>query len=263
MGSERPARLAGVAALLGLIALCVSACGSDTRSSSSGMAAVGAVASDLPTGGEPVQLDPAEFGANIDNPYWPMAPGSRWRYRERDAAGNTRHIEVTVLGKTERIAGIDARVVHDVVSENGEVQENTYDWYAQDSEGNIWYLGEDTTEYEHGRVKTRKGSWRAGIDGAQAGVILPAHPRLGVGYRQEYYEGKAEDAAEVLGLGQRARVPYGFFDRLLVTRDYTPLEPDVVEHKFYALGLGPILAVTVAGGRDHEALVRFQRGGSS
>jgi hypothetical protein len=206
-----------------------------------------------------VHLDPARFSSSIDNPYWPMAPGSRWLYRERDTTGHARRIEVTVLRKTERIAGIDARVVRDVVSENGEVAEDTYDWYAQDSEGNIWYLGEDTTEYEHGRVKTRKGSWQAGIDGAQAGVILPAHPRVGMGYRQEYYDGRAEDAAEVLALGQRARVPYGFFDRLLVTRDYTPLEPGVVEHKFYALGLGPVLAETVSGGSDYEELVSFER----
>jgi hypothetical protein len=208
----------------------------------------------LPVGAEPVELDPAEFTTDIDNPYWPMRPGSRWVYRE-----GRQRVEVTVTPRTRRIAGIEARVVHDVVSENGELVEDTYDWYAQDADGNVWYLGEDTKEYENGEVASTEGSWEAGVDGAQAGILLPADPKVGMKYRQEYYEGKAEDAGEVLALDARVRVPFGAFEDVLQTKDTTPLEPDLVEHKFYAKGIGPVLSRTVSGGGDREELVEFSR----
>jgi hypothetical protein len=206
--------------------------------------------SSLPQGDETVKLDPDDFTTEIDNPYWPMRPGSRWVYRE----GKSR-VEVTVTGVTKKIIGIDARVVHDVLTENGKVREDTFDWYAQDESGNIWYLGEDTKEFEDGKVST-EGSWQAGVDGAQPGVLLPGKPKPGLSYRQEYYKGEAEDAADVLSVDARARVPVGSFQQLLQTKEYTPLEPDVVEHKFYAKGVGPILAVTVSGGSGREELVR-------
>jgi hypothetical protein len=206
--------------------------------------------SSLPQGDETVKLDPDEFTTEIDNPYWPMHPGSRWVYREGKA-----RVEVTVTGMTKKIIGIDARVVHDVLTENGKVREDTYDWYAQDESGNIWYLGENTKELEDGKVST-EGSWQAGVDGAQPGVLLPGKPKAGLSYRQEYYKGEAEDAADVLSVEARARVPVGSFHQLLQTKEYTPLEPDVVEHKFYAKGVGPILAVTVSGGSGREELVR-------
>ena len=132
-------------------------------------------------------------------------------------------------------------------------------WYAQDAEGNIWYLGEDTTEYEDGELKDTEGSWEAGVDGARPGILLPADPKVGMTYRQEYYEGEAEDAAEVLSLDETANVPYGDFDHVLMTRDYTPLTPDLVEQKFYARGVGLVLAVTVSGGSDREELLTFDR----
>jgi hypothetical protein len=132
-------------------------------------------------------------------------------------------------------------------------------WYAQDAEGNIWYLGEDTTEYEDGELKDTEGSWEAGVDGAQPGILLPADPKVGMTYRQEYYEGEAEDAAEVLSLDETANVPYGDFDHVLMTRDFTPLTPDLVEQKFYARGVGLVLAVTVSGGSDREELLSFDR----
>ena len=124
------------------------------------------------------QLDPADFTTRIDNPYWPMRPGSRWVYRETDSEGTRQRVVVTVTNKAKRIAnGITARVVHDVVTENGEFVEVTDDWYAQDKAGNIWYLGEATTEYENGKPVSTAGSFEAGVDGAQAGVIMPARPR--------------------------------------------------------------------------------------
>jgi len=207
----------------------------------------------LPRGGQPVRLDPAQFTSRINHPYWPMTPGSRWVYREGEQQD-----EVTVTRQTKKIMGIDARVVHDVATVNGQVQEDTLDWYAQDAQGNIWYMGEDTKEYKNGKVVSTAGSWQAGVHGAQPGILLPANPRPGMAYRQEYLKGQAEDAAQVLSLRQQVRVPFGSFDRVLTTKDYTPLEPSVVEHKFYAQGVGPVLAITVSGGSGREELLRFE-----
>ena len=214
----------------------------------------------LPQDGEPVELDPADFVARVDNPYWPMLPGSRWVYRESDADGTEMRVEVTVTERTKRILGIDATVVHDVVTEDGELVEDTYDWYAQDTAGNVWYLGEATKEYEHGKVVTTAGSWEAGVDGAQAGVVMPAKPRVGLAYRQEHYAGEAEDRGRVLSLDERVEVPFGSFDGVVMTKDWTPLEPDVLEHKFYARGVGPVLALGLSGGGGREELVRFESG---
>ena len=126
-----------------------------------------AASATLPTGSEQVDLDPAEFTTEIDNPYWPMSPGSRWVYREEDPEGALR-VVVTVTDETKTIAnGVEARVVHDVVSQDGEPVEVTDDWYAQDAEGNIWYLGEETAEYENGEVVSREGSFEAGVGGAK------------------------------------------------------------------------------------------------
>jgi hypothetical protein len=212
----------------------------------------------LPRGSEPVKLDPAEFTSRIDNPYWPMAIGSRWVYLESDGEGGKQRSVVTVLGRTKRILGIEARVVHDVVTANGKLVENTYDWYAQDKQGNVWYLGEDTKEYENGKVSTTKGSWQAGVDGAHAGIVMPARPKVGTAYRQEYYKGEAEDRARVLSVNEQVTVRRGFFTRVLMTKDFTPLQPRLLEYKFYARGIGPVLAVTVSGGTDRAELVSFK-----
>ena len=147
-----------------------------------------------------------------------MAPGSRWVYRETDADGAAQQVEVTVTGETKEILGIPATVVHDLVTEDGQTVEDTLDWYAQDASGNLWYLGEDTKEYENGEVVSTEGSWEAGVDGAQPGIILPADPQVGMAYRQEYYAGQAEDAAEILSLDEHVEVPFGTFDDVLETR---------------------------------------------
>jgi hypothetical protein len=207
----------------------------------------------LPRGNEPVDLDATDFVASIDNPYWPMRPGTRWVFRGR---GGER-VEVVVTERRKRIRGIDATVVHDVESEDGELVEDTYDWFAQDRWGNVWYLGEDTKEYENGRVISTKGSWTHGVDGAQGGIVMPARPEVGATFRQEYYEGEAEDRAEIVSLDERATVPFGSFDDLVMTEDTTPLEPKVLEHKYYAKGIGPVLAVGVSNG-SREELVRFE-----
>ena len=218
----------------------------------------------IPKGSERVRLDPAGFTTRITNAWWPMRPGSRWVFRETDSAGAKQRVVVTVTSRTKLIAnGVRARVVHDVVTEDGAPVEVTDDWYAQDRCGNVWYLGEDTKEYENGRVVSTEGSFEAGVDGAQAGVIMPAKPRVGLRYRQEHYEGEAEDRAEVLSLREQVEVPAGHFrrGRVLMTRDLDPLSPKVLEYKFYARGIGPVLAVSVSGGSDREELVRYSRGG--
>ena len=123
---------------------------------------------------------------------------------------------------------------------DGNLTEKTFDYYAQDKKGNVWYFGEDTKEYENGKVVSTKGSWEAGVDGAKPGFIMQADPKVGETYRQEYYEGEAEDMAKVLSLSESVTVPYGSFDQVLVTKEWTPLEPGLVEHKYYAPGVGPL-----------------------
>jgi hypothetical protein len=215
----------------------------------------------LPQGSEPADLNPADFTTRIDNPYWPMAPGSRWVYRETDTEGTKQRVVVTVTPRTKTIAnGVEARVVHDEVTENGEPVEVTDDWYAQDSDGNVWYLGEDTTEYENGKPVSTAGSFEAGAGGAQPGIILPADPEVGMTYRQEYYAGEAEDEGEIFSLEEQAEVPFGHFTGVLMTKDLNPLEPKVLEYKFYARDVGPVLAVSVSGGSDREELLTYTPG---
>jgi hypothetical protein len=214
----------------------------------------------LPRGSERVRLDPADFTTRIDNPYWPMRPGTRWAYRETDTDGTRRRGVVRVTDEVKRIAnGIDARVVRDTVTENGVLVEDTWDWYAQDRAGNVWYLGERTREYENGKLVSTEGSFEAGVDGAQAGVVMPARPRVGLAYRQEHYAGHAEDRASIVGLSEQVEVPAGHYRHVLMTREVNPLEPHSLELKFYARGVGPVLAIAVSGGSDREELVGLTR----
>jgi hypothetical protein len=164
---------------------------------------------------------------------------------------------VTVTERTREILGIKATVVRDVVSERGELVEDTFDWYAQDVCGNVWYLGERTKEFEDGVVVSTEGSWEAGVGGAEAGVIVPADPQDGMAYRQEYLEGEAEDAGEVLSVAERAQVPFGAFRDVLLTKDLTTLHPRILEYKLYAPGVGPVLVLGVSGGAGREELLRF------
>jgi hypothetical protein len=211
-----------------------------------------------------VLLGPAAGGAqahtftpNIDNPYLPWKVGSRWAYH--DVLTGERTV-VKVTGQTKRIAnGVTARVVHDTVRKHGHVTEDTFDWYAQDERGNVWYMGEDTKEFSHGKVSSTEGSWEAGVDGARAGIAIPAHPKVGRQYRQEYYAGQAEDMARVLSVDDQVEVPAGHYKRAVLTREWTPLEPDVLEYKLYARGVGVVLESTVSGGAERNELVSFHR----
>jgi hypothetical protein len=231
------------------VVLIVVGCGGSSKSTSSAT---------LPQGTKPVKLDPADFTTKIDNPYWPMRPGSHWVYREVEN-GEAQRVDVTVTNRTKRLEGIEARVVHDRVSRNGETLEDTFDWCAQDSDGNLWYLGEDTAEYENGRLKTKEGSWAAGVDGAEPGIVVPAAPKQGLSYRGEYYAGHAEDAAEVLNVDSQVQVPFGRFRNALLTRNYSSIEPTVEEMKLYARGVGPVMELLVSGGSGRTELLSFER----
>jgi hypothetical protein len=163
-----------------------------------------------------------------------------------------------VTREIRQVMGVPCVVVRDVVTVEGELIEETFDWYAQDKAGNVWYFGEEAKEYENGVAVSTGGSWEAGVDGAMPGMIMRADPQVGDRYRQEYYEGEAEDMAEVLGLNESASVPYGSFSELLMTKDWTPLEPDFAEHKYYARGIGLVLEVIVEGGSGRVELVEIR-----
>ena len=244
--------------LLVVPALAVAGCGED-RASGSGPEAASdrplpaAVASGVPY--EPT-IDPAEFVAVVDHPYFPLRPGSRWVLEgSGDAEGEVDVI--TVLEETRVVMGVECVVVRDEVSQDGEPVEITDDWYAQDRDGNVWYFGEETAEYENGEVVSTGGSWEAGVDGAQPGIIMPGDPVVGVAYRQEFYAGEAEDMAVAVELDERAEVPAGSFDEVLVTEDWTPLEPDVRERKSYAPGVGLVAEQQIAGGDAAFQLVEW------
>lgn len=203
-----------------------------------------------------------DFTTRIDNPYLPMRPGSRWIYRETETDGTVQRVVVRVTRRTKRVAaGITARVVRDTVTERGRLVEDTFDWFAQDRAGNVWYLGEDTTEYEDGRPVSKEGSWEAGVDGATAGIVMLARPRPGRSYRQEHSPGEAEDRARVLSVDEQAEVPAGHFKRVISTKDWTPLQPRVLEYKFYAKGIGLVMALDISGGSGREELIRYRPGG--
>jgi hypothetical protein len=214
--------------------------------------------SPLPQGDQPVTLNPADFTTKVDNPYFPLVPGTKRVYRETGTEGEQRS-EVMITHNTKKIQGIDTVVVHDVVTEaNGTLVEDTWDWYAQDKQGTVWYLGEAVKNYTDGELTNTEGSWEAGVDGAYAGVIMPAHSMAGQVYRQEYYKGHAEDSAKVLAVGEKVTVAYGSYANVLKTEDSTPLKPER-EHRYYAPGVGLVQIITVAGGSDRSELVELTK----
>jgi hypothetical protein len=186
------------------------------------------------------QIDPADFVSGIDNPYFPLTAGTTFTYEAETADGLERDV-VSVTDDTKLILGVACTVVTDRSTLDGVIEEDTVDWYAQDKEGDVWYFGEYTTQFENGVPVGHTGSWEAGVDGAQPGIVMPADPQPGASYRQEFLEGVAEDMAKVLRLNARVSVPYGGFDGCLVTKEWSPLEPGAIEHKYYARGVGLVL----------------------
>jgi hypothetical protein len=204
-----------------------------------------------------VDIVPADFTAVVDNPYYPLTPGTRYIYEGETEEGLER-IEIEVLAETKEVMGVTTTVVRDTAYLNGEVIEDTFDWFAQDRTGNVWYFGEDTKEYEDGEVVSTTGSWEAGVDGALPGIVMYANPaeHIGETYRQEYYEGEAEDMGQLLSATERVNIPFGSFENVVQTLDTTPLEPDMREHKFYAPGVGLIQEVNLESG-EMVALVEM------
>jgi hypothetical protein len=184
-------------------------------------------------------IDPANFVETVDNPYLPYAAGTRWVY-EGESDGEIERTEVEVLDERREVMGISAVVVRDTVYVDGEIAEDTYDWFAQDADGNVWYLGEDTHEYEDGEPVNASGTWEAGVDGALPGIVMPAEPEVGDAFRQEYYAGEAEDMGEILEVGVSRSIGLGDYDDVIVMEHWNPLEPDAVEEKWYAAGVGVI-----------------------
>lgn len=202
-------------------------------------------------------FDPGDFVNGIDHPYLAFTSGKTFIYSGETEDG-IETIEVAVTSETKEILGVTTTVVHDQVYLDGELIEDTYDWYAQDVWGNVWYLGEDSKEYEDGVVVSTEGSWEAGVDGAEAGIIMLADPRIGMQYYQEFYEDEAEDEAKVLSLKKSVDVAAGQFDGCLMTGEWTKLDPGAREFKFYAPDVGVVLELIPQGGRERVELVSIE-----
>lgn len=202
---------------------------------------------------------PSEFAPRVDNPWFPLRPGTAYVYRGRKDGGPTRE-RVAVFTETKTILGIRATVVSDKLYRRGKIVERTRDWYAQDRRGNVWYLGEATAEIgPDGGVVSREGSWQAGVDGARAGIFMPAHPHPGQTGIQEMYEGEAEDHFRVLSREARVETPAASSRHALMVREWTPLEPGAIDRKLYVKGVGLALEKAVKGGDELNELIAVRR----
>jgi hypothetical protein len=205
----------------------------------------------------PAAVDPENFVRHVTNPYFPLPPGTRLVYRGiKD--GQTQIDRVFVTYKTKVIEGVRTTVVRDIAKHKGRVLEKTFDWYAQDKQGNVWYFGENTKSFENGHVDT-EGSWRAGVNGARPGIIMPADPHAAQAFRQEFYKGHAEDQSWFVKRGGSVGVPYGKLHHKLVSFEWSRLEPKVVDKKVYARGYGIVQEVSRSGPHETAELVRVHR----
>jgi hypothetical protein len=240
-----------VVSLVAMAALvCAAACGSGSSDSNS----TTATPAGTPTEPYAPTVVAADFTTHVTNQYFPLEPGTVYTYAGTED-GVPQDDVVTVTSDTKMILGVECVVVHDVVSEDGQVIEDTFDWYAQDSAGNVWYFGEDTKTYENGELTGTEGSWEAGVNGAQPGIVMEANPQHGDSYRQEYLAGEAEDQARVANLGKTRQVPAGAYDNVISTVEFTALEPDQLEQKDYAPGVGFIYGTLTRGGSEETQLV--------
>jgi hypothetical protein len=209
--------------------------------------------------GWPATLSPADFARGVENPWFPLRPGDTWHYRGvKDGVRMADTVRVTARKKT--ILGVATRVVHDVVRVGGRPEEITDDFYAPDRHGNVYYFGEETrTVDRHGRTVSTEGSFEAGAGGARAGVLVPGRPRVGQVGRQEFAKGEAEDRFRVLDLSARVSVPFVASRHALRTREWTPLEPGVIDNKYYLRGVGNVREATVKGPQETLSLISFER----
>jgi hypothetical protein len=204
----------------------------------------------------PVTVNAADFVAVVDNPYFPLTPGTTYVFE-----GSGEHNEVAVTHDTKTILGVTTIVVHDQVLRNGKLYEDTLDWYAQDRWGNVWYFGEATGLVENGVVTSTQGSWEAGVDGALPGIVMLAEPQVGDVYRQEYYLGRAEDVGKVIAIGGSVSVPHATYDSIIVTEDWSLLTAGGVEEKTYAPGVGFVRERLAGSSAVASELVDIRTGG--
>jgi hypothetical protein len=203
--------------------------------------------------------DPTRFVAGVNNPWFPLRPGTRYVYHGVEEGKPSLDV-VTVTAKTKVIEGVNCTAVSDLLYLAGRLRERTTDWYAQDRFGTVWYFGEDTAELNaRGDVISREGSWLAGRYGAKAGIFMPAHPRVGQSFRQEFYGSHAEDHFQVLNLAATVRTPAASSKHALLTKEWSPLEPDVIDHKLYVRGVGMVKENTVKGPLERGELVAVHR----
>jgi len=204
-------------------------------------------------------INASNFGSSITNSYFPLVPGTVYHYVNRIIEGadtSYEQIEVSVSTDTKIIAGVQCREVHDVVTENGDVTEDTYDWYAQDKSGNVWYFGEHTKSMKDKNGSTTEGSWKAGEQNACPGIIMWANLQAHTNeiYYQEFLPGIAEDQAQVINTNSTVTVPYGTFNHCVKTKEFTKLEPGVIEYKYYAANVGLLKTEMTTGGNELEVL---------
>jgi hypothetical protein len=201
------------------------------------------------------RIDPAGFGPDVTNPWFPLPPG-RTLVSTGTKDGRKALDLFAPSHRMRVVGGVRTRVVSDRLYLDGVLAERTSDYYAQDRCGNVWYFGEDTAELDrHGRVVSTEGTWHAGVDGARPGVFMQAHPQLGRRFRQEWYQGHAEDVFKVIDRSATVAVPYGSFRHALRTAEWTALEPDVLDSKLYVRGVGQVAEVSVTGPREVLRLV--------
>ena len=199
------------------------------------------------------------FVNRVDNPWFPLVPGTVYVYTGVKDGKPSRDV-VTVTHRKRQISGVAATELKDDLYVEGRLEERTTDWYAQDRVGNVWYLGEATVELDKsGHVTSREGTWLTGRDGAQPGIYMPAHPAVGRSARQEYLKGHAEDHFRVLSLAASVSSPYISSTHALLTQEWTPLEPGLLDHKLYVRGVGTVREETVKGGAERNVLVSLRR----
>jgi hypothetical protein len=215
-----------------------------------------AVASDRATPPLPKTTD---FSARVDNPWFPLIAGTTYVYRGARDGHPSREV-LTVTHKIKLIDGVPCAVIEDRLYLSGYLGERTTDWYSQDKQGNVWYFGERTAELaKDGHITSTSGTWQAGVKGAKPGIYMFAHPKVGQAAEQEFYTGQAQDHFKVLSLHASATVPYTSSTNALLTEEWTPLEPGVLDHKLYVRGIGTVLEQTVKGGSERAALVSFKK----
>lgn len=204
-------------------------------------------------------IDPANFVSTIDNPYFTLTPGRVWVYEGKNKAGKIERVEVEVTRETKTVLGVNATVVRDRAYKDGKLVEDTFDWFAQDKDGNVWYLGEDSKEIKDDQVVSTAGSWEAGVNGAKAGIIMKATPQVGDAHRMEFLKGQAEDMVEVLSINESVNIGFGNYEHCLKLKEWAPLKPDLVEHKIYSKDVGNVvIEKKVAGGSGELELIEMK-----